>query len=275
MEWTIISAVNDDAVLKSCLLDSPGIKSASEVILQRGFSSAPRAYNEAIAKAKTDLLVFVHQDMYFPDGWIESVQRAIETLETKDPNWGVLGVWGTLDDVKRAGYLCWTGNAGMERPPFEGGQEVMSLDEVVLIFRKSSGLKFDEALPGYHMYGTDICLESQRQGRRTYAISAFCIHNTNIGGFLPGQFWKCYLFMRRKWKHALPFETPCITVTDSYWPILHWNLVYIRDRMLGRRKPVQRVASPRAWYQELIANRRIKPLPTTPQTTDNGLAVAK
>ena len=90
-----------------------------------------------------------------------------------------------------------------------------SLDEVVLIFRKSSGLMFDEYLPGYHLYGADICAEARRQGRKSYAISAFCIHNTNIGGILPLEFWKCYLFMRRKWMNSLPIHTPCTRISLS------------------------------------------------------------
>lgn len=252
MEWSVISAVNDEEVLKSSLLDSPGIQSASEVILQRGFSSAGMAYNEAIRRAKADLLVFLHQDMYLPDGWIESVQVAIETLSKQDPNWGVLGVWGAVDGRARVGYVYWTGGYGWERP-FEGAKEVVTLDEVVLIFRKSSGLKFDEQMPGFHMYGADICLEARRQGRKSYAISAFCIHNTNVGGALPRQFWQCYFYMRRKWKNDLPIETPCTSIRFSCWPILRNNLIYLRDCLLGRHEKLQRAASPRELYEELVA----------------------
>ena len=258
MEWTIISAVNDDAVLKSCLLDSPGIKSASEVILQRGHSSAPMAYNEAIKKAKTDLLVFVHQDMYFPDGWIESVKRAIEMLETTDPNWGVLGVWGAVDSNRRVGYLCWTGDLGWEKP-FDGAKEVVSLDEVVLIFRKSSGLVFDERLPGWHLYGADICAEARLRGHKSYAISAFCIHNTNIGGLLPLQFWECYFFMRRKWRDRLPIDTPCTRISAWCWPIIRWHLVFARNFLAGRQQTLLRVANPAEIYHRLQARGVLRP----------------
>src|ERR1044072_4918685 len=229
MDWSVISSVNNEKFLESNLLVSPGIRSATEVHLQRGFASAAASYNDAIAKSKTDLLVFVHQDVYLPEGWIESVQSAIDALTEQDPNWGVLGVWGAVDGRQRVGYLWWTGDYGWERP-FQGVKEVVALDEVVLIFRKSSGLKFDEQLPGYHLYGTDICLEARRQGKKSYAIPAFCIHNTHIGGSLPWQFWKCYLFMRRKWKGWLPVETPCTSIRFSCWPLLRWNLIYLRDR---------------------------------------------
>jgi len=55
---------------------------------------------------------------------------------------------------------------------------VQTLDEIVLIFRRDSGLSFDETLPHFHFYGTDICMRAAEQGRQCYAISAFCVHNT-------------------------------------------------------------------------------------------------
>jgi GT2 family glycosyltransferase len=253
MQWTVISAVNDEQVLQSCLLNSPGIQSAAEVLLQRGYESAADAYNDAIKRATTDLLVFVHQDVYLPEGWIDSVSRSLDALSREDPNWGVVGVWGAVDEFTHpVGYLWWTKDYGWEKP-FEGGKEVATLDEVVLIFRKSSGLSFDAQLPGFHLYGTDICYEARRRGRKCYAISAFCIHNTSSGGPLPWQFWKCYLFMRRKWREQLPIVTPCTQITSGGWPILKWNLVYARDVVLGRRKKLARVADPDELYRGFLA----------------------
>jgi GT2 family glycosyltransferase len=257
MRWAVISAVNDEHVLKTSLLESPDLRSANDVILQRGYVSAASAYNVAIRKASSDLLVFVHQDVYLPERWIDNVRQAIDTLSVHDPNWGVLGVWGAVDSRERVGYLYWTGDYGWERP-FDGVKEVVSLDEVVLIFRKSSGLMFDEKLPGYHMYGADICAEARRRGSKSYAISAFCIHNTNIGGLLPLEFWKSYLYMRRKWKHTLPIDTPCTRISFWCWPILRWNLMYARNIALGRQRKLQRAEDPAAIYRALVALGRVQ-----------------
>ena len=259
MQWAIISAVNDENVLKTSLLASPGIRPANEVILQRGYASAASAYNTAIRKASSDLLVFVHQDVFLPDGWIETVMKTMDVLSVQDPHWGVLGVWGAVNGEQRVGYLYWTGDYGWERP-FEGVKEVVSLDEVVLIFRRSSGLMFDEHLPGYHMYGADICLEARRQGKKSYAISAFCIHNTNIGGLLPLEFWKSYLYMRRKWRSNLPVDTPCTRISLWCWPILRWNLMYARNLALGRQRKLQRAENPADIYRELVALGRVRPV---------------
>src|SRR5262249_43861181 len=93
LDWAVISAVNNEAVLRSCLLSSPDVSTASEVILQTGYYSAATAYNAGIEKAKSDVLVLVHQDVFLPPGWLDQLQRALKEVEAKDPKWAVAGVW--------------------------------------------------------------------------------------------------------------------------------------------------------------------------------------
>jgi hypothetical protein len=251
MDWTIISATNNDAILRSCLLKSPDIKEASEVILRRGYTSAAAAYNDALDQAKTDLVILAHQDVYLPSGWIGSLRDAVNLLAGSDPDWGVLGVWGDGDSGGPPGYMYWTGVDGTAGEPFDGVHEVRSLDEAVLILRKSSGLRFDERLPDFHMYGTDICMEARRRGRKCYVFSGFCVHNTNVYDMLPWQFWRNCLLVRRKWKSELPISTPCIKITWSCWPMLQWNMIRAANIMLRRHKRGKRVDDPEGLYQDL------------------------
>src|SRR5580704_17412586 len=109
MKWSIITATNNEQVLKNCLLSSPEIRSATDVILQRGFSSAGAAYNAGIEKSKTDILVLAHQDVYLPEGWFASVERALERLSSTEPSWAVLGVWGVDHAGDRLGHVYCTG----------------------------------------------------------------------------------------------------------------------------------------------------------------------
>ena len=252
VNWSVITAANDDRVLKLCLLNSPGIESASEVLVQRGYSSAAVAYNAAIEQASTDLLVLVHQDIYLPENWIQRVQSAVEQLAQTCPDWGVLGCCGIQTSGKHVGYIydgAWNRVLG---EPFEGGLEVESLDEAVLIIRKSSGLRFDPSLEGFHMYGADVCLQAQSRGKKCYAIGAFCIHNTNPYRMLPLHFWKGYLAMRRKWKAQLPIKTTCTEITYSCWPMVRWNIVRALNLATGRdSQPVRRVDDPSRLYHEL------------------------
>src|SRR6266478_20965 len=120
MDWSVISATNNEDVLKSCLLNSPDIGEASEVILQRGYSSAAAAYNSAIDRAQSDILVFVHQDVYLPHGWLASLHRALDLLSKVNPNWGILGVWGVNKSCDDATGFIYCGANGMLGSAFEG-----------------------------------------------------------------------------------------------------------------------------------------------------------
>lgn len=48
-----------------------------------------RALNEGIEKAKTDIVVLTHQDVFFPKNWVEKLEEYIDL-----PNWGVIGLLG-------------------------------------------------------------------------------------------------------------------------------------------------------------------------------------
>ena len=262
MNWTLVSAVNRDDVATRCLLASPGIRSAADVVLQRGHAGAALAYNAGMTKAKTDLIVFAHQDMYLPERWPLDLENALRALERSDPHWGVLGAWGPRASGERVGFVYDGGWRRVLGHPYEGGVEVDSLDEVLLVTRKSAGLRFDPAVPGFHMYGADICLESRkRQGRKCYAISAFCIHNTNQYGMLPWAFWKSYLAMRRKWRDHLPIRTSCTEITRGCWPMVQWNAIRAINLATGRDKPpVSRLADPADLYEELVRSGSLETL---------------
>jgi hypothetical protein len=253
MKWSLISMVNNEQVLKSCLLNSEESQAASEVLLQRGFPGAAAAYNDAINRAGTDILVLAHQDVYLPPGWSAALARTIEKLSVTDPNWAVLGVWGISRDGSRGGHVYCAGLMRVLGRPFETPMEVRSLDELLLVVRKSSGVRFDEQLPGFHMYGTDICLEANRRQLKCYAIAAFCIHNTNGYDLLPAAFWKAYLFMRRKWREQLPVITSCAEITRGCWPMLRWNVVQMANLLLRRHHPGKRVADPAALYKSALS----------------------
>jgi hypothetical protein len=235
---TFVIAVNNRNVFESNFLASPCLNGAHphQIIVQEGFSSASIAYNDAIDRSTNDLIVFAHQDMIFPEFWLLDLQRALDSLQQTDPEWGVLGCYGeTLDEGR--GYI-YSGGLGIMGKPTDRPTTVQTLDEIVLILRKSSGLRFDESLPHFHFYGADICMAAAARGWKSYAISAFCIHNTQQIFILPKEFYESYRYMKRKWKHSLPIRTTCATITkfDSYMykkRIQEVYLRFIRRREIG------------------------------------------
>ena len=245
---TFVVCVNNRDILDRNFLASPCLRAPypHQVIFQEGFRSATAAYNDAIDKSENDLIVFCHQDMFFPAPWIVQLASILEQLQSRDPNWGVLGSCGITSDGRFRGYVYSSG-VGIIGEPAEPA-EVQTLDEIVLILRKSSGLRFDPELPHFHLYGTDICLRAATRRMKSYAISALCVHNTYQDFDLPREFFECCQYVKREWKQFLPIQTTCIRITTSNVPIcvrrskqLYFKHIRRRDQRVFRVSDVNQL----------------------------------
>jgi glycosyltransferase involved in cell wall biosynthesis len=246
---TFVCSVTSRAVLENNLLVSPclGASQPHQILLQENFTSAAKAYNSALEKSDHDLVIFVHQDVIFPSAWLFQLQQAIRSLERTDPNWGVLGVFGKTANGSDVGHI-YSNGLGIIGSPFQSAQPIQTLDEIVLIFRKSSGLKFDERLPHFHFYGAGICLAALEKGKQSYAIPAFCIHNTQFNLVLPEEFYASYRALKNISKKYLPIQTTCVRMTrfdsDMYRRRLReFVLRYFRRTTIGafRRENVKQL----------------------------------
>ena len=231
--------MNDEAVFSTNLLASPCFRGSHnhQILAQRNCASATLAYNGAIDAAVNDLIVFCHQDMYFPEAWLGQIRDGLATLDSQDPNWGVVGCGGVTRKGEGRGHLYSSG-LGVLGSEVKQPEEVETLDEIVLIFRKSSGLRFDSKLPNFHLYGTDICMRAAKQGMKSYVVSAFCIHNTTQGLVLPAEFYASCDHVRQVWYEMLPIQTTCIRLTKSNFPIYSRKLREFYLRYIRRKNEI-------------------------------------
>jgi len=236
MKITLAVAANDRRVLESNFLASPCLATDNQagVIIQWNHSSAASAYNEVIERSKHDIIVFAHQDVFLGNHWISQFERSLVMLEEMDQSWGVLGCYGITADGRYRGYL-YSSPQGVHGAPFERPIPVQTLDEIVLVIRKSSGLRFDQHLPHFHLYGADICLSAAARGMRSYAIFAPCIHNTRQHRVLPPEFYECCDYLRRSKFQHLPIQTTCVRITRSGLPIFMRRLREAYPRFVLRR----------------------------------------
>ena len=250
---TFVVAANSRETLERNLLASPCFLSHHnhQILVQEGFSSAALAYNDGLRGAANDLIIFVHQDIYLPENWISRLEVALQRLEKIDPAWGVLGCWGATARGEYRGHVYSSGWGILGRE-FEAPEAVQTLDEIVLIIRKSSGLVFDQHLPHFHFYGTDICMRAARQSMKSYAMSAFCVHNTSQILELPKEFYRSYSYVRKAWKDDLPIQTTCIRVSRSNFHVYRRKLEdWVLPRLRRKAFPVQRSDDPMLILKEL------------------------
>jgi hypothetical protein len=244
---TIAVAVNDADVLRRNLLASPQLADGAclgPVLIKKGFRCASHAYNVAIAEAQTDVVIFVHQDVYLPAGWFEQLRRSMAALH--GTGWGVLGCFGGRSSAREGVGHVLTNGVGIHGEPLSRPEPVDTLDEIVLVIRRSSGLRFDPSLPHFHLYGTDICLSARERGMPCFAIPAFCVHNTNQILQLPAEYWECYEYVKTKWKRFLPIHTSCVTISRFDRERHYRRIRELGHRLLGRRRtPKRRVSDPK------------------------------
>ena len=207
-DFAVAAAVNNREILAACLARSPDIADYGlELKTYEGFSSAASALNAGLDNSTADVVILAHQDVYLPRCWLEGLGQQIERLEATHPNWGVLGLFGrslTGDFVGRV----WS--SGLGREAGEGGfapTEAATLDELLLVVRRGSGLRFDERLPGFHLYGTDIVEEGRAKGLPSFIVDAPVVHNSRPVKTLTGAYATAYAYMQRKWRTRLPILT--------------------------------------------------------------------
>ena len=245
---SIVTAANDQEVLERNLLASPDLGEGHQLIVQRGYPSAGLAYNQALQEARHELVAFLHQDVFLPRGWVPRLLEAVAELERREAPWGVLGCYGTSLSGGAAGYLYTNGIGCLLGRP-EEPVEAQALDEVVLVLRRDGLLAFDPDLPGFHLYGTDLCLQARQAGKRCYAINAFCFHNSLPVLGLKADFWRGAEYLRRKWRASLPVRTPCIVLEPGrlgFWRRrLASRVGFLRERR-SRSRAAARAADPAA-----------------------------
>src|SRR5690606_40212151 len=131
-----------------------------------------------------------------PDTFESQLLIALHNLSQMDPDWGVAGAVGVNDYGRGKFFVGHVNDRGTEIGSYsEYPRVVETLDELMLITR--GDFKFDENIPSNHFYGADICLQARRQGRRCYAIEAYCDHySATSQGKLPDDFWVAAEYMK-------------------------------------------------------------------------------
>ncbi len=248
--FALVAAVNDEAVFESNLMRSPDVPD-HRVYPMRGHASAARAYNAALDSTDEDFLVFLHQDVFLPEGWIDRVRDQISRIEAGSEEWGVIGVLGVRPDGRVAGHTYSSGLRRVVGSKVDAPARVQSLDEIVLILRRAAGIRFDPALPGFHLYGTDICQTAMKAGLACFVIDAFCIHNSRGIRMLPPEFWKACDFLARKWPDRCPLKTPCTIVSPNAGRKLARRFQDLRRHVLRGSSPGERVDDPVKLYETM------------------------
>ena len=221
-----VTCASDLGVLQTRLLASPCLRSgAYELAAFFNARSAAQGFNSVTPARGVDAaancwLVWVHQDVYLPDGWDGLFLAALEQALERFPKLAVAGVYGMVgagQAARRVGHVLDRGALLQEDAPLPS--LVDSLDELLVAVRMDSGLSLDPAL-GFDFYATDLVLQAQARGLQCAVVDACCEHwsatpsTGAVASSVVQRIKKSAAVFEAKWAQRLPITTPCFTIAS-------------------------------------------------------------
>ena len=253
--FSIVVASNDAESLSRNLMASPMVAGGDvPVHVERGASSTAKAYNAGLDATDAPIVIFAHQDVYFPPGWETQLERAIAEVEASDPDWALLAPFGMTKGGEHIGRVWTTSLSAEIGRPVTAPEAAETFDELVIVLRRASGIRFDDALPGWHLYGTDIVQTAKAAGKGAYVVHLPLVHNDKFYAQLGRDFATPYHYVRRKWRKALPLRTPVLWIRwhglDLPWyELKSWRSVGKRNPHAGDAKADPRVYSAQCGWE--------------------------
>jgi len=241
--FSVCSLVTSDTQYQRMLtsFDAHGFNAEnSEFILvdnrTRNVHEAYAGLNAMLARASGRYIVCCHQDVeLIGDGAVE-LQARLEALTKLDPRWAVAGNSGFGQQ----------GRAARISDPYGDDQNegslpslVFSLDENLLILNAEKRIGFSADLAGFHLYGTDICMQAELQGLTAYVIDFHLRHHSR--GKVDAGYFECLRGFEAKYGKAfrsrrMRTSVKTAYVTSSAWQAFWWTMKKRRRERLLRRR---------------------------------------
>jgi hypothetical protein len=227
-DFSIITCISNADIYDQCLLQSINkMRNGYDIeiipiINNDNRYSASNALNIGIDVAKSDILVFVHQDVSLLDDWFNILSSTIDLLPE---NWGMLGSAGISMEFTRYDIGNWGGalkidtiavgtvygsDKSLDSAPYWDGEknitQVHCVDECLMVLNKKTGLKFDPMFNGFHFYGMDMCLQARAAGYAIWGSHLPIIHYGKYSASFSGdkKYWTYMRLLHHKWNMRFP-----------------------------------------------------------------------
>ena len=236
--YSILTCVSDFDVYNNCVVksfyNSKINKEDYELIPidnRLSIYTAPQALNHGMTIAKADTIICCHQDISFLPGFFDEMKKSIDYV---GEDWGIIGSAGRsleLDDLnKRPKHyvgIVYNGHPGQLDINFDDKlvkawdgrkdiTEVYGVDECLFLINKRHKLTFNNAINGFHFYGTDFVLSNRSAGYKVYASYLPIIHHGAYSSSLKTKdnYWPLFRKLIDIWSTSYP---------NFYGTHFHWS----------------------------------------------------
>lgn len=234
---SIITCVSRPEIYDRCLLASINKQRRGHdieiipILNEHNRYSASNALNTGIDVARSDLLVFAHQDVCLLHDWFG---KLLDTVETLPDDWAILGAAGISLDYTRADIGRWGGalhtdtvavgsvwdsDEKLDRPPYWDGKKEASrthcADECLIVLNRKVAARFDPLFTGFHFYGVDLCLQARAAAWGVYCAHLPIIHYGSYSASFTGdsKYWLYLRLLYNKWH----LQFPELLGTHMHW----------------------------------------------------------
>jgi len=197
----VVSSYREDFFQSLCnnIVATIGERVTHEIIQIKnpGLMGVCEAYNKGLGQSQYPYVLFLHEDLLFNSpGW---GGRLLDIFE-QDLQIGLVGVagglykskapssWWDIDDSDKYIYVRHGSREENELMQYGFGAqtrthiaEVLSLDGLFIALRKSTGLRFNERLKGYHQYDLGISIDAHLKGYKAVCTDLIDITHYSKG----------------------------------------------------------------------------------------------
>jgi hypothetical protein len=163
-----IACTHNTNILEKCLMQSLILQDDDELIVIEGAKSIAEGYNNGIDKAKNKIKCFIHHDLIVTNPILLRMNLLAYCIE----DIGIVGIVGSQTEAapwwegqcvgsvvdSRNGILHFT----------DGKEFCLHLDGLMLA--TCQDVRFDESIPGFHLYDQDICRQMAEKGLHNFCI---------------------------------------------------------------------------------------------------------
>jgi FkbM family methyltransferase len=208
-----------------------------------------RGLNRLIASARGRYIVLCHQDLLAIDPRAR-LDLCLAQLDRDAPDWAVVGNAGHDATGRKRQRLTDRYGYDMTMGPLPA--RVASLDENFLLIRRDAAIGFSHDLSGFHLYGTDLCLQADLRGRSAWVVD---FHLEHLGqGRVDASFADCLSRFSQKYRRALrprAVTTPSVRLTVGRFDPNAWLRAYKLRNTVGGQRPFAGVRRLRQWFKAL------------------------
>ena len=163
-----IACTHNTNILEKCLVQSLILQNDDELIVVEGAKSIAAGYNLGIDKANNQIKCFIHHDLIVTNPILLRMNLLAYCIEDV----GIVGIVGSQTDAAPWWEGQCVGSVVDSRNGIlyfsDGKQFCLHLDGLMLATWHD--VRFDESIPGFHLYDQDICKQMAAKG-----LSNICI----------------------------------------------------------------------------------------------------